>query len=198
MAPSPWVSPALREQLCEAALRLAGAAGYRGLGTVEFLVDADSGSFYFIEANARLQVEHTVTEAVTGLDLVALQLDLAEGRTLAELGLAGGRQAAPDGVALQLRINTEKLRKKDGLPLPATGTLTHFEPRALAARDWTFYVYGLTILPLLIVPLLPLWARVPAMDADGAMVTAATIAFAGVFFAVHWVIFEIIDRRARI
>ena len=109
--------------------QLARAARYTGLGTVEFLVDADAPeSFYFIEANARLQVEHTVTEAVTGIDLVALQLDLAEGRSLAELGLAQASVPAPRGYAIQLRVNTEKLRAKDGLALPASGTLTAFEP----------------------------------------------------------------------
>src|SRR5262249_59687583 len=89
IAPAPWLAGALRARIHAAAVDLAVAASYAGLGTVEFLVDADApDSFYFIEANARLQVEHTVTEAVTGLDLVALQLDLAEGRPLAELGLA--------------------------------------------------------------------------------------------------------------
>src|SRR5262245_18089196 len=129
IAPAPWLSPALRDRVHAAAVDLARAAGYTGLGTVEFLVDADEPeSFYFIEANARLQVEHTVTEAVTGVDLVALQLDLAEGRSLAELGLAQDSVPAPRGHAIQLRVNTEKLRAKDGLALPAAGTLTAFEP----------------------------------------------------------------------
>ena len=129
IAPAPWLSRALRERILAAAVRLARAARYTGLGTIEFLIDADApDSFYFIEANARLQVEHTVTEAVTGLDLVALQLDLAERRSLAELGLAQADVPAPRGYAIQLRVNTEKLRAKDGLALPASGTLTAFEP----------------------------------------------------------------------
>jgi len=129
IAPSPWLAPGLRDELCRAAVRLAREAGYRGLGTVEFLLDADAPErFHFIEANARLQVEHTVTEAVTGLDLVALQLDLAAGRSLAELGLAQAELPPARGVAIQLRINTEKLRAKDGLALPASGTLSAFEP----------------------------------------------------------------------
>jgi acetyl-CoA carboxylase carboxyltransferase component/biotin carboxyl carrier protein len=131
IAPAPRLAPALRDRLHEAAVQLAKSARYTGLGTVEFLVDADApDSFYFIEANARLQVEHTVTEAVTGVDLVALQLDLAEGRTLAELGTAQRAVPAPRGYAIQLRVNTEKLRAKDGLPLPASGTLSAFEPPA--------------------------------------------------------------------
>ncbi len=129
IAPAPWLTPPLRERLLAAAVELARAARYTGLGTVEFLVDADRpDTFYFIEANARLQVEHTVTEAVTGVDLVALQLDLAEGRSLAELGFAQADVPAPRGYAIQLRVNTEKLRAKDGLALPASGTLTAFEP----------------------------------------------------------------------
>jgi acetyl/propionyl-CoA carboxylase alpha subunit len=129
IAPAPWLSFALRERVHAAAVDLARAVHYTGLGTVEFLVDADAPeSFYFIEANARLQVEHTVTEAVTGLDLVSLQLDLADGRSLAELGLAQANVPAPRGYAIQLRVNTEKLRAKDGLALPASGTLSAFEP----------------------------------------------------------------------
>ena len=129
IAPAPWLGEAMRERLLAAAVELARAARYSGLGTVEFLVDGDApDSFYFIEANARLQVEHTVTEAVTGVDLVSLQLDLAEGRSLAELGHAQANVPAPRGYAIQLRVNTEKLRAKDGLALPASGTLTAFEP----------------------------------------------------------------------
>ena len=129
IAPAPWLDAALRERLLEAALRLAREARYAGLGTVEFLVDADDPTaFFFIEANARLQVEHTVTEEVTGVDLVALQIDLASGRTLSELGFTQAEIPAPRGFAIQLRVNTEKLRKKDGLALPASGTLSAFEP----------------------------------------------------------------------
>lgn len=90
-APALWLDPAVRARLLSAAVELGRAVDYRGVGTIEFLVDADGGDgFAFIEANARLQVEHTVTEAVTGLDLVQLQLEVAGGRTLTELGLAEG------------------------------------------------------------------------------------------------------------
>ena len=94
IAPAPGLGARVRERMLEAAVALARAAGLDNLATVEFLVDADGGedaAFAFIEANPRLQVEHTVTEEVTGLDLVRLQLELAAGQTLAALGLARAR-----------------------------------------------------------------------------------------------------------
>ncbi len=80
--PSPGVDPRLREKLCDAAVRLMKGAGYVSAGTVEFLLDDDSGEFYLLEVNTRLQVEHGVTELVTGLDLVALQLAIAQRKSL--------------------------------------------------------------------------------------------------------------------
>ncbi len=105
-------------------------AGYRGLATVEFLVDADtstsSGSeAFFIEVNPRLQVEHTVTEEVTGLDLVRLQFDLAAGQRLGDLNLTNA--PPPFGVAIQARINAETLTA-DGQVRPSTGTLSAWTP----------------------------------------------------------------------
>ncbi|KAB2860846.1 MAG: ATP-grasp domain-containing protein, partial [Bauldia sp.] len=81
-APAPYLGEAARRDLTEAALRLGRAANYRGAGTVEFLMDADSGKFYFIEVNPRIQVEHTVTEQVTGIDIVKAQIRLLEGAVL--------------------------------------------------------------------------------------------------------------------
>ncbi len=129
IAPAPGLGAGLRERLLDAAVRLARAANYRNLGTIEFLVDADDpeGSFAFIEANARLQVEHTVTEAVTGIDLVATQLRIARGATLDELGLAAAALPVPRGIALQARVNMETMAA-DGSPMPATGVLAGFEP----------------------------------------------------------------------
>jgi acetyl/propionyl-CoA carboxylase alpha subunit/acetyl-CoA carboxylase carboxyltransferase component len=131
-APAPNLEAGVRQRLLDAALALARAANYRSLGTFEFLVDGASGAFYFIEANPRLQVEHTVTEAVTGLDLVELQLRLAGGATLAELGLGGGAgqssaRVPPRGMAMQLRINVETMQA-DGSARPGGGVLGTFEP----------------------------------------------------------------------
>eukprot|EP01038_Epipyxis_sp_PR26KG_P019005 gene19005-26917_t len=109
VAPSPSLGAALRQQLTDAALHMARELSYLGLGTFEFLVGpgGDDASWAFIEANPRLQVEHTVTEAVTGLDLVALQLHVAAGCSLASLGLAAGQVPAPRGHAIQWRLNAE-------------------------------------------------------------------------------------------
>ena len=131
VAPSPNLSRRLREQLITAALQLARAVDYASLGTFEFLVDvahdeADA-PFFFIEANPRLQVEHTVTEELTGIDLVKTQFRLAEGRTLIEAGLEKALSAEPSGFAIQVRINMETPDRTGGMQ-PAGGTLTAFEP----------------------------------------------------------------------
>ncbi|HEX7838403.1 MAG TPA: carboxyl transferase domain-containing protein, partial [Kofleriaceae bacterium] len=130
IAPSPSLTGELRRAIIAAACRLAEAAAYDGLGTFEFLVELDPAGapagFFFLEANPRLQVEHTVTEEITGLDLVQIQLAVAGGRSLADLGLLDGIPP-PRGTALQLRINLETMDAR-GLAVPAAGTLTAFEP----------------------------------------------------------------------
>ncbi|AMM24361.1 carboxyl transferase domain-containing protein [Variovorax sp. PAMC 28711] len=128
IAPSPSLPEALRAQVTQAALRMAKTVGYKSLGTFEFLVDAGSKTlpFVFIEANPRLQVEHTVTEAVTGLDLVQLQLAVAAGQSLADLGVDAGRTAPQRGFAIQWRINAETL-DADGNARPSGGTLSRFD-----------------------------------------------------------------------
>ncbi|MFB2703452.1 MULTISPECIES: carboxyl transferase domain-containing protein [Marinobacter] len=126
LAPSPGLDPVLRDEMINCALVMAKAVNYRGLGTFEFLVDEDQpGRFYFMEANPRVQVEHTVTEEVTGIDLVQTQLKLLSGQTLSELAL--DTPPAVRGVAIQARINAETLRS-DGTTMPAAGTLTAYEP----------------------------------------------------------------------
>ncbi|WPH20060.1 carboxyl transferase domain-containing protein [Variovorax paradoxus] len=128
IAPSPSLPDPLRTSITQAALRMARAAGYRSLGTFEFLVDAESATlpFVFIEANPRLQVEHTVTEAVTGLDLVQLQMAVAAGQPLKALGVEADRTAAQRGFALQWRINAETL-DAHGSARPSGGTLARFD-----------------------------------------------------------------------
>jgi acetyl/propionyl-CoA carboxylase alpha subunit len=116
-APSPAAGPALREALGRAALDLVRATRYRSAGTVEFLVDGE-GRFYFLEVNARLQVEHPVTELAYGVDLVRAQLELAEGCWPRALGDPGTfRVPVPDGVALEARILAEDPRS-GFLPTP--------------------------------------------------------------------------------
>ena len=130
IAPSPGLPPGLRDRLLAAAVRLARTVRYNNLGTFEFLVDAtipgDTAAYAFIETNARLQVEHTVTEEVTSLDLVKLQLQLATGQSLAELTLQQARIPEPRGFALQVRVNMETMQA-DGSTRPAGGLLSAFE-----------------------------------------------------------------------
>ncbi|MET0274020.1 MAG: biotin carboxylase N-terminal domain-containing protein, partial [Phenylobacterium sp.] len=125
IAPADMLPMPLRERLFAASVALGEAAGYRSLGTMEFLVAGDD--FVFIEGNARLQVEHTVTEEVTGLDLVRLQLQIAAGRSLSDLELTQGDVPAPRGHAVQVRVNLETMAA-DGSAKPAGGLLTAFEP----------------------------------------------------------------------
>ncbi len=132
MAPAPSLDSGLRRRLLDAAVRLGEATRYLGVGTVEFLVDADADpsgeqAFAFIEANARLQVEHTVTEEVTGVDLVQTQLRLAEGASLADVDLDG--EPSFRGVAVQARVNLEVLAA-DGSVRPTGGIVSVFEPPA--------------------------------------------------------------------
>lgn len=128
IAPSPSLREVTRDAVIAAAVKLAQAVSYRGLGTFEFLVFEQQGQeqFVFIEANPRLQVEHTVTEAVTGLDLVQLQLQLALGQTLAQLRLSQAAMPAPRGYAIQARINMETLLP-DGTLKPGGGVLRAFD-----------------------------------------------------------------------
>jgi pyruvate carboxylase len=109
VAPAVNLPKSVRDALAEAALKLAREAGYYNAGTVEFLVDAESGEFYFIEVNPRIQVEHTVTELVTGIDLVRCQILAAQGHKLHEqpIGLPHQKDIPLYGYALQCRITTE-------------------------------------------------------------------------------------------
>lgn len=126
IAPSPDLDAATRETIIASALRLAGEVDYRGIGTFEFLLDLEQpGRFYFMEANPRVQVEHTVTEQVTGIDLLHTQLRLAAGASLAELDLLAPPPVR--GCAVQLRLNLETLLA-DGSARPAAGVLGAYQP----------------------------------------------------------------------
>ena len=105
IAPAPNLDPDLRDRMCADAVRFAREIGYRNAGTVEFLLDPD-GNYVFIEMNPRIQVEHTVTEEVTDVDLVQSQMRIASGETLADLGLHQD-DVLLRGAALQCRITTE-------------------------------------------------------------------------------------------
>ncbi|MCF7551787.1 carboxyl transferase domain-containing protein [Pseudonocardia sp. WMMC193] len=121
IAPAPFLDPAVRRRLHEHAVRIGEHVGYESLGTVEFLVEGDD--VWFLELNPRLQVEHTVTEEVTGVDLVDTQIRLAQGGPLPAV------DPAPRGFAIQARVNTEEL-DADGTPRPRAGLLTAFDPPA--------------------------------------------------------------------
>ena len=107
-APAPYLSEAQREEICQLGHRICKHVNYECAGTVEFLMDMDTGAFYFIEVNPRVQVEHTVTEEVTGIDIVQAQIKIAEGKTLTEAtGKASQYDITLNGHALQTRITTE-------------------------------------------------------------------------------------------
>ncbi len=107
-APAPYLSGAQREKLCNLGKKICEHVNYECAGTVEFLMDMDSGEFYFIEVNPRVQVEHTVTEEVTGIDIVRAQILIAEGKALVEAtGCASQYDVKLDGHALQCRVTTE-------------------------------------------------------------------------------------------
>lgn len=136
-APSPALDPVRREALLAAAVRAGEAVGYRNAGTVEFLFDPTTGEFYFLEMNTRLQVEHPVTEAVYGVDLVEAQLRTASGLPVAEPG-------EPSGHALELRVNAEDPKRF----LPGPGAITTWvEPSGPGVRVDAGYAAGTTVTP---------------------------------------------------
>ena len=107
-APAPYLTQAQRDEVCEMARRICAHVGYECAGTVEFLMDMDTGRFHFIEVNPRIQVEHTVTEEVTGIDIVQAQILIAEGKPLPEAtGVAAQSEVRLNGHALQCRVTTE-------------------------------------------------------------------------------------------
>ncbi len=155
IAPAQGISPTLRRELHRAAARLCAHADYRGIATVEFLVAGEQ--FVFLEVNPRIQVEHTVTEEVTGVDVVAVQLRIAQGASFHQLRLPAGIVAEGDevvgalaavrGIAIQTRVNMETM-DADGSIVPTAGTLAVFSPPSgPGVRVDTFGRAGLTPSP---------------------------------------------------
>ena len=123
-APAPYLSDAQRQEICELGHRICAHVNYECAGTVEFLMDMETGKFYFIEVNPRVQVEHTVTEEVTGIDIVQSQILIAEGKTIAEAtGKASQDEVTLNGHALQTRITTEDPQNNF---IPDYGRITAF------------------------------------------------------------------------
>ena len=141
--PSPAVTPALRERLMAAAAAIGRAASYTSAGTIEFLVDAN-GEFYFLEMNTRLQVEHPITEAVTGVDFVRAQIEIARGARLADSGRTR-RSSATDAVsanghAIEVRVYAENpdegfCRRLGGLRICARRRGPEFATTAAPSKD---------------------------------------------------------------
>ncbi len=125
IAPAPNLSPDIRKKLCEAAVKIGSQVQYSNAGTVEFLLDADTEEFFFIEVNPRIQVEHTVTEEVTGYDLIKSQILVAMGKKLSdeEIGIKSQDDVGTHGFAMQCRITTED--PTQGFT-PDYGRITHY------------------------------------------------------------------------
>jgi pyruvate carboxylase len=148
IAPAYNLDPALRSAICDAALQLGRHVRYENAGTVEFLVDIDAGQFYFIEVNPRIQVEHTVTEIVTGIDLIKSQILIAQGVPLSdpEINLPSQDAVRAMGFAFQCRITTEDPANKF---TPDYGRITHYRsPGGLGLRlDGGTAITGAIITP---------------------------------------------------
>ncbi|MET0029110.1 MAG: pyruvate carboxylase [Candidatus Thiodiazotropha sp.] len=148
IAPSVDLPEATRLALCDAAVRLASEIGYDNAGTVEFLVDAESGDWFFIEMNPRIQVEHTVTEEITNLDLVRSQILVASGRALhdAEIGIPAQEQIPREGFAVQCRITTED--PENGFAPDIGRILTYRSPAGCGIRlDAAIATNGAVVTP---------------------------------------------------
>lgn len=139
IAPAPGLPESCKDTLYNYARTLATAVNYQGIGTVEFLVWDDYQEVAFIELNPRLQVEHTVTEEVTGLDLVGLQISLSQQRTLEESGL--NNPPEQQGFAIQSRLCSETMQS-DGTAISQCGTITIFEPPSGPGIRVDHYAYG--------------------------------------------------------
>ena len=140
-APAPGLSGDLRERLCQAALGITQAIRYENAGTVEFILDQDRGSFYFLEMNTRIQVEHPVTEMITNTDLVQEQIRVAQGEPIS----FSQSQVTPKGHAIECRINAEQ--PWDNFR-PSPGRITRWEaPEGVGIRVDSHCYPGYTVPP---------------------------------------------------
>lgn len=124
-APSPWLSTQLRKEISRTAIQVGELLNYENAGTVEFIMDIDSGKFYFLEVNTRIQVEHPITEETTGVDIVALQIFVANGGRLDTLGYFEDRMAAQVGHAIECRLCAEDPSRDF---VPDLGTIRRWSP----------------------------------------------------------------------
>ncbi len=123
-APAPYLTQEQRDEICQLGMKVCAYVGYECAGTVEFLMDMDTDEFFFIEVNPRVQVEHTVTEAITGIDIVSAQIRITEGATLAQAtGAASQQDVQLNGHAMQCRITTEDPQNKF---IPDYGRITAY------------------------------------------------------------------------
>jgi acetyl-CoA carboxylase biotin carboxylase subunit len=140
-APSPVLDDALRQRIADSAVRLCEHVGYRSAGTVEYILDQETGEFYFMEMNTRIQVEHPVTEMITGVDLVGWQLEIAQGATLAP----SDRELTRRGHSIECRINAEDHRRGFA---PSPGRITRFvQPGGPGVRVDTHVETGYLVPP---------------------------------------------------
>ncbi len=168
--PSPGVGPELRERMLAAAVQAGEAVGYRGAGTVECLLDVQAGEFMFLEMNTRLQVEHPVTEMVTGIDLVEQQLLIADGDQCS----CETSRVTPDGHAVELRVYAEDPVRF----LPSPGQITAWrEPAGPGVRVDSGYAEGNTVTPYYD----PLLAKLVVHGADREQALARALDAAGSF-----------------
>ena len=148
IAPSPSISDSLREEIINAALKIGRSLNYSGLGTIEFLVNPEKEDFRFLEGNARLQVEHTVTEEILNLDLVSSQIKISQGKTLKQLKLDQKNILKPSGFAIQSRVNMETIDSQ-GNAKPTGGTFSKFDlPSGPGVRVDTYGYSGYETNPL--------------------------------------------------
>ncbi|QDV83260.1 pyruvate carboxylase [Planctomycetes bacterium TBK1r] len=173
LAPAPNLPSEVRDGLCEAALKIGKAVGadgscYENAGTVEFLLDVDSNQFFFIEVNPRIQVEHTVTEEVTGIDIVRSQILIAQGHKLTDevVGIGAQENIRTTGFAMQCRVTTEDPANQF---LPDYGRITHYRSAAgLGIRlDAGTAFSGAVVNPFYDSMLVKVTARAPSLAAAG-------------------------------